>query len=71
VEDTVWGTDTYTDDSSVCTAAVHAGLITLASGGPVTFEMRPGLDSYEASTRNGIASRSWGVWSSSFVFVTP
>ncbi len=68
---TVWGTDTYTDDSSVCTAAVHAGLITLAEGGTVTFEMRPGLDSYTASTRNGIESRSWGTWSSSFVFVTP
>jgi hypothetical protein len=67
----VWGTDTYTDDSSVCTAAVHAGLITLATGGTVTFEMRPGLDSYPASTRNGIESSSWGTWSSSFVFVTP
>ena len=32
----VWGTDVYTDDSSVCTAAVHAGRITLAGGGSVT-----------------------------------
>ena len=66
----VWGTDTYTDDSSVCTAAVHAGLITLAAGGTVTIEMRPGESSYESSTRNGISSSSWGTWSSSFVFVT-
>src|SRR5438094_8727666 len=29
----VWGTDLYTDDSSVGTAAVHSGLITPAQGG--------------------------------------
>src|SRR2546426_706394 len=31
----VYGTDTYTSDTSVCPAAVHAGLITVASGGSV------------------------------------
>ncbi|MGH7472233.1 MAG: LCCL domain-containing protein, partial [Longimicrobiales bacterium] len=31
----VYGTDIYTDDSSICTAAVHAGLITLAEGGRI------------------------------------
>lgn len=71
VADTIWGTDVYTDDSSVCTAAVHVGLITLADGGSVTIEMRPGRDSYEPSTRNGIESQSWGPWSSSFVLVEP
>ena len=30
----IWGTDIYTDDSSICTAAVHAGVITLAGAGP-------------------------------------
>ena len=67
---TVWGTDIYTDDSSVCTAAVHAGLIDLASGGDVTIVMLPGRDSYAPSTRNGITSVSWGSWGSSFSFVT-
>ena len=42
VAGSIWGTDVYTDDSSVCTAAVHAGLITLAGGGTVTIEIRPG-----------------------------
>ena len=40
--DQVWGTTIYTDDSSVCTAAVHAGLITVADGGIVTIEHLPG-----------------------------
>lgn len=65
----VWGTDTYTDDSSVCTAAVHAGRITLAGGGQVTIEIRPGQQSYQGSTRNGITSISYGAWSGSYVIV--
>ena len=39
---TIYGTDVYTDDSSVCTAAVHDGKITIADGGTVTVEIRPG-----------------------------
>ena len=65
----IWGTDVYTADSSVCTAAVHAGLITLAAGGAVTIEIRPGQDSYVGSTRNGITSNEYGSWGSSFAFV--
>src|SRR5436189_4857673 len=40
--DQIWGTTIYTDDSSVCTAAVHQGLITVADGGTVTVEHLPG-----------------------------
>lgn len=52
----VFGTDVYSILSSVCTAAVHAGKITLASGGKVTFVIRPSASSYKGSTRNGITS---------------
>jgi hypothetical protein len=64
----IWGTDTYTHDSSICTAGVHVGSITLAAGGLVTIEMAPGLSAYVASTRNGISSGSWGAWGCSFIF---
>lgn len=67
----VWGTDLYTDDSSVCTAAVHAGVITIAAGGTVTIEIRPGEASYRGSVRNGIASKSYGYYAGSFVIVSP
>ena len=63
----VWGTDVYTDDSSICTAAVHAGEISL-EGGIVRIELRDGQTSYEASERNGIESSSYGNWGGSFVF---
>ncbi|HUP83617.1 MAG TPA: LCCL domain-containing protein [Candidatus Limnocylindria bacterium] len=63
----IYGTDTYTDDSFVCVAAVHAGLITIATGGVVTIELTPGLSAYLGSTRNGVTSSNWGSWPTSFV----
>lgn len=65
----VWGSDVYTDDSSVCTAGVHAGKITFATGGRVIIEMRPGQDSYDSLTRNGVTTNVWPSWPGSFVFL--
>ncbi len=65
----VWGTDVYTDDSSICTAAVHVGQISQANGGTVTIEMRPGQPSYMGTGRYGVMSESYGGWSSSFVVI--
>jgi hypothetical protein len=66
----VWGTDVYTDDSPVCLAAVHAGIIT-TQGGVVTIEIRPGQASYTGSTRNGVTTQDFGVWPGSYVFIPP
>jgi hypothetical protein len=63
----IWGNDVYTTVSSVCTAAVHAGVITLESGGEVTIEMKPGRSVYGSTTRNGITSNTYGEFSHSFV----
>lgn len=57
----VWGTDTYTDDSSICSAAVHAGVIGVAAGGAVTLQTAVAVESYTASSRNGVASREYGA----------
>jgi hypothetical protein len=65
----IWGTDLYTDDSSICVAAVHAGLISARNGGVVTIEIRAGASSYTSSGRNGVTSKSYGGWSGSFVFL--
>jgi LCCL domain len=65
----VWGTDVYTDDSSLCTAAVHAGQITLAGGGTVVIEMLAGQGAYAGSTRNGVTTLEYGGWPGSFRFV--
>ena len=66
----VWGTDVYTDDSSIGTAAVHQGLITFASGGTVKIRILPGRASYTGSTRSGVASDGYDEWDGSFEFVT-
>lgn len=63
----IWGSDIYTGDSSICTAAVHAGVISLADGGIVTVEFRPGRLTYGSTTRNGIKSNTFGEYSRSFV----
>ena len=63
---TLWGTDVYTHDSSICAAAVHAGAITLDDGGLVTITYLPGQESYEGSERNGITTLDYGVWGGSF-----
>ncbi|MGZ8844706.1 MAG: LCCL domain-containing protein, partial [Pyrinomonadaceae bacterium] len=65
----VWGTNLYTDDSSICVAAVHVGLITLARGGRVTIEIRAGASSYAGTARNGVQTRNYGAYNGSFVFV--
>lgn len=64
----IWGVGTYTDDSSVCVAAVHAGLITAADGGSVMVTISTGQDSYRSGVANGITSSSYGVWPGSFFF---
>lgn len=66
-ESAVWGSDTYTLDSSICTAAVHAGKLASESGGSVTIELRPGESTYKGSTRNGIKTNDYGEYGQSFV----
>lgn len=64
-----YGTDIYTDDSSICTAAVHIGLIRADAGGRVTIEIRPPRASYRGSARNGITTYNFGNFAGSYVFV--
>ncbi|MCB1168528.1 MAG: hypothetical protein KDK37_03080 [Leptospiraceae bacterium] len=61
----IWGTDIYTTDSSICKAALHAGVIK-QDGGKVSVELLPGQDSYEGSERNGVTTSSWPSYGSSF-----
>ena len=65
----MWGSEVYTDDSSICTAAVHQGLITFADGGSVTIEILPGLSGYQSAIANGIETRQYGSYHGSFRFI--
>jgi len=65
---TVWGTDVYTDDSDVATAAVHAGVIAVGETKTVTVSILAGQSSYSASTRNGVTTSAWPSWGGSYSF---
>jgi hypothetical protein len=68
----VTGSGPYTDDSSICTAAVHAGVIHAKEGGDVTIEIRPGNSGYVGSERNYVHSNDYAtVWGGSFVVLSP
>ena len=62
----LFGTDIYTDDSQLAAASVHAGILAPDQSGIVKVTIRPGQSSYRASRRNGVQSRSWGRWDSSY-----
>lgn len=64
----VFGTDIYTRDSSICSAAVHDGVIAHEDGGIVTLRAAPGCKSYAGSARNGVSSGAWGEYELSFYF---
>jgi hypothetical protein len=68
----VIGSGPYTDASSICAAAVHAGVIRAASGGLVTIEVRPGQTHYVGSVSHYVQSEDFNeFWSGSFLVIAP
>jgi hypothetical protein len=63
----VWGTDVYTDDSAMCHAALHAGVIT-PQGGLITVIRSGGRPLYVGSNRNGVASNDFANFPNSIEF---
>lgn len=68
----VLGSGPYTDASSICAAAVHAGALRAAVGGLVTIEVRPGQTHYLGSVSHYVESESFDeFWGGSFLVVGP
>ena len=65
----IWGTDIYTDDSSLALAAVQTGYLTNNEVGTLIVEILPGQSSYTGTTRNGVSSLSYGTWAGSYQIV--
>lgn len=65
-EGIVWGTDVYTSDSSLATAAVHAGAIKAGQTGVVRVTIVVPPPMYEGSTRNGVTTQPWGFHPGAF-----
>jgi WD40 repeat protein/serine/threonine protein kinase/tetratricopeptide (TPR) repeat protein len=62
----LWGTDVYTHDSHLSTAAVHAGALRDGQKGVVKVTMLAGRPSYVGSNRNGLSSSPYGAWRGSY-----
>lgn len=65
----VWGTDVYTTDSTLATAAVHAGVVANGQTKVVKVMILPNPGAFLGSTRNGVDSRPYGVYPAAFQFV--
>jgi hypothetical protein len=66
----LWGTDRYTGDSSICKAAIHAGIIT-NQGGYVVVILDGPQPAFRGSSRNQVQSFDYGNYSSSFTLQRP
>jgi LCCL domain len=60
-----WGTDFYRSDSSICSAAVHAGVIDVRDGGKIQIRIRPREKFYNGTPKNGVISSRYSndAWS--------
>jgi hypothetical protein len=62
----VWGTDTYTTDSRLAIAAVHAGVLKVGETGVVRLKMITSPPSFAGSTKNGITTSNYGVYRAAY-----
>jgi len=58
-EGQIWGTDTYTRDSTLGAAAVHAGLLKPGQTAVLRVIVAEPLKSYPGSTRNGVTTSDY------------
>ncbi len=59
----IYGTGVYTADSSLATAAVHAGILRPGETKVIRVRIVAGRSRYIGSIRNGVHSSSWGPYS--------
>lgn len=63
---TIYGSDLYTLDSQISTAAVHAGVLKNGETGIIKVTLVDGQNQYQATSRNGVTSNGWGQYHGSY-----
>ncbi len=58
----VWGSNPYTMDTVINTAAIHAGVLKNGETAYLKIKILPDPGSYTGSTANGITSTNYGPW---------
>jgi hypothetical protein len=67
----IWGSEVYTADSHLATAAVHAGVLKIGQRGIVKVTIIKSPETHRGSTANGVASANWGSYTASYTVETP
>jgi hypothetical protein len=62
----VWGSDTYTTDSKLSMAAVHAGVVKVGETGIVHLKIIPSPPSFAGTTRHGITTSNYGRYTAAY-----
>lgn len=62
----IWGTGTYTGDSVLPTAAVHAGAVAAGETGVVKVTVMAPLQQYGGSVRHGVSSHDFGRFGTAY-----
>jgi hypothetical protein len=66
VDGSLWGTDVYTGDSALATAAVHAGAVKAGESAVVRMTVMSPLAQYQGSVRNGVTSHDFGRYGTAY-----
>jgi len=66
----VYGSDVYTADSTLATAALHAGVLKEGQTGVVRIRILPGQQQFASSTRRGVTTIPWQFYPIAYEFVT-
>ncbi|MDB5348077.1 MAG: hypothetical protein JWP89_6454 [Schlesneria sp.] len=67
----IWGSEVYTADSHLATAAVHAGVLKVGQRGIVKVTLIKSPDTHRGSTANGVSSSNWGNYGTSYTVERP
>jgi hypothetical protein len=62
----VYGTGTYTTDSTLAVAAVHAGVLKVGEKGVVQVTIVASPNQFEGTTANGVTSSAWQAYPSAY-----
>lgn len=62
----LWGTEVYTCDSDLATAAVHIGVLKEGETGIVQVTIVKSPEQHAGTTQNGVRSSAWGSYPASF-----
>ncbi len=62
----VWGTGTYTGDSMLAAAAVHAGAVKDGAAGIIKVTVMPPLAQYHGSVRHGVTTHDFGRFGTAY-----